>query len=252
MFHRRWLWVAVLVLVALSAMAGVVSAEPKAKILIKPEKSELDVEVWTDRGKYDAEYFVGEYVRIYFRATQNAYINIYSIMPDGRAELVYPNSYERNNYVRAGETVSIPSRDYRLRVVGPTGTEIIQVVATRSPFNMPREWFGGDADRVRDRIESRLDRNVRDWATDWASIRIAEERKQTASVRVSSFQSGIRLYVDGQYQGTLPETVELTRGSHELVAMKEGHRVQVRNLYVYGGENETWQVRLEPLSDSKY
>lgn len=248
----RWLWAVVLALLLMAMVTTGVLAEPKAKVLIKPEKPEFNVEVWTDRGKYDAEYFVGEYVRIYFRTTADAYVNIYSIMPNGRAELIFPNSFEQDNYIMAGETRSIPSRDYRLRVTGPTGTEYVQVVATRFPFSMPREWFGFDADSVREQIEERLHKKGRSWATDWASIKIMEDWESTGKIRVNSYQSGVRLYVDGRYMGTLPETVELEQGSHQLVAMKEGHRVEVRNIYIAGGEYESWHVRLQPIGDEHY
>jgi len=230
-------------------------ADPKA-LLIKPEKPDFEVEIWTDRGKDGAEYRIGDHVRLYVRVTSDAYVNVYSIMPDGRASLIYPNSYQRDNFLRAGEIMSIPTGEYRLRVTGPVGIEYIQVVATKVPLNLPREWFGSDADSVRRLVERRLGTMGRRWTTAYTSIQIVPEWdprnpwdrwNRKGMVHVDAWQEDVTLYVDGEYVGTLPEAVELEPGSHQLVAMKKGFKIDVLDLFIKSGEHRNWYVRLEPI-----
>ncbi|NLV92289.1 MAG: DUF4384 domain-containing protein [Firmicutes bacterium] len=247
MGNRRPLHILGFTLLIFALVAGGVLAEAKLQLVIKPEPEELTVEVWTDRGKHDADYYVGEPVRLYVRTSDDAYVTLYCVMPNGRAELIFPNAYDRDNYLQAGETLIVPGGDYRLQVVGPSGREIVRAIATEYPITFPRDWFSQDRDTLQRQIETRLSQSETRWATDWASINVRQGRRATATIKVHSYQEGVRLYVDGQYHGTLPETVELTPGPHELVAMKEGHRVKVRQFHVFGQEQKSWSVRLEPL-----
>ncbi len=93
---------------------------------------DFQIEIWTDRRTY----YLGDSVRIYFRANRDAYVYIYDIDPTGETRLLFPNWYDRNNQVRARRTYSIPDYRYDLKITGPTGKEYLHMIAVRNkqPF----------------------------------------------------------------------------------------------------------------------
>ncbi|MCP4684302.1 MAG: DUF4384 domain-containing protein [bacterium] len=100
----------------------------------------LDVEVWTDH--YDGEYYSGDNIVVYFRASRDAFVSIYSIDTRGRVNLLFPADPTEDNYVRGGVTYSLPGEDadYDLEINGPEGFENIQIVASRERFAVPN-WY---------------------------------------------------------------------------------------------------------------
>jgi hypothetical protein len=81
--------------------------------------------IWTDR----KEYRDGERVRIYFRVTRDAYVYLFDRDTRGGSRQIFPNYFDRENYLRAGVTYSIPTEDYDLVVEGPPGREELDAVA---------------------------------------------------------------------------------------------------------------------------
>ena len=56
---------------------------------------------------------------------------------NGEFTLLFPNRFERNNLVRAGQARQIPGpepRRYDLTISPPFGIETIKVIASRTPF----------------------------------------------------------------------------------------------------------------------
>lgn len=100
----------------------------------------LNVEIWTDQD--DGEYYEGDRVTMYFRASRDAFVAIYSIDSKGRVNMLFPSSASQDNYVVGGVTHSLPSRndDYDLVVSGPEGVENIQIIASRERFPIP-DWY---------------------------------------------------------------------------------------------------------------
>jgi hypothetical protein len=100
----------------------------------------LDVEVWTDHA--DAEYYEGDEVVVYYRASRDAFVAIYSIDTRGRVNLLFPSEPGEDNFVHGGQTYSLPGPgdDYDLVVSGPEGTENIQIIASREKFPIPG-WY---------------------------------------------------------------------------------------------------------------
>lgn len=100
----------------------------------------LDVEVWTNHA--DGEYYVGDDIAVYFRASRDAFVSIYSVDSRGRVNLLYPSSAGEDNFVLGGETYRIPGDnwDYDLEVSGPEGIENIQIIASRERFPIPN-WY---------------------------------------------------------------------------------------------------------------
>lgn len=97
--------------------------------------STLGVKVWVDRK--DQTYRPGDSVRIAVRATEDAYVSIVNIGSSGKAHVIFPNRFETSNRVRAGEVLELPRKsEYHFRAGGPTGHDLIKVVATRKPHRI--------------------------------------------------------------------------------------------------------------------
>lgn len=97
----------------------------------------FDVEIWTDRRTY----YVGDSIRIYFRTNRDAYVYIYDIDPTGATRLLFPNWYDRDNFVRGHITYSIPDYRYDLKVTGPTGRETLHIIAVRRKYRFLDRYY---------------------------------------------------------------------------------------------------------------
>jgi hypothetical protein len=93
------------------------------------ETQNFDVKLWTDQKAYK----VGEPVTFYFRSKQDCYLNLVNFGTSGQIKVIYPNRYQRENFVKAGELVEIPAKkddEYRVNLEGPGGVERIEAVVT--------------------------------------------------------------------------------------------------------------------------
>ncbi|RME25561.1 MAG: DUF4384 domain-containing protein, partial [Candidatus Zixiibacteriota bacterium] len=187
----------------------------------------LDVEVWTDRS--DAEYYEGDNIVIYFRASRDAFVSIYSIDTRGRVNLLFPSEPDEDNYVRGGVTYALPGDDddYDLEVSGPEGKEYIQIIASRERFPIPN-WYHNsgliaDADDITDYMDYLNSRYFvryggQRFAFDRAVIFVEEwERDYYRPVYHAYYPSwalvgnvyidypyGGTVYIDGVYWGVAP------------------------------------------------
>lgn len=83
----------------------------------------------------DATYALGETLRLAVKSNEDAYITVFNIGASGKVVQLFPNGYQSNNRIKAGETLEVPSAasDSRIKVTGPVGVELIKVVATSKP-----------------------------------------------------------------------------------------------------------------------
>ena len=91
--------------------------------------------LWTDRKTYK----IGEPVTFYFYSDEDCYLNLVSFGTSGKIRVIFPNRHQRENFVRGGTEVQIPSkkeRDYQFVVDGPGGTEVVKAVVTRHKYQL--------------------------------------------------------------------------------------------------------------------
>jgi len=110
-------------------------------IIVNPVLTDLEVQTWVDRdptGVGNPTYFFGERIRIYTRVNQNAYVYLFNINADGQIDLILPNAYSPNNYLRAGETRTFPEPGarYEFTIGGPAGIDQVLAVASRQPLSL--------------------------------------------------------------------------------------------------------------------
>lgn len=94
---------------------------------------DYDVTAWVDHA--DNTYRFGENVVLNVKSDWDAYLTIVDVGTSGRVHIIFPNRFQTDNRIRAGETIQIPDRraDFDLEVHGPSGTELIKVIASPDP-----------------------------------------------------------------------------------------------------------------------
>jgi hypothetical protein len=89
------------------------------------------LDMWTNKAQNDI-YHPGELVTVHFRASDDCFVTIYSISPEGDVSIIFPE-FPDDGFVYGGVTYRLP--DYysgmRLRVTGPRGIGYLHGVATR-------------------------------------------------------------------------------------------------------------------------
>ncbi|MBI5645887.1 MAG: DUF4384 domain-containing protein [Ignavibacteriae bacterium] len=115
------------VLLALALALPLAAAPPRP---IPGSGMDLDVDVWTDRGE-GAVYRDGDPLSIYFRASDDCHVTIYSISTEGDVRILFPR-YPDDGFVYGGITYRLPEyyEVEDLRVSGPRGVEYIHAIAT--------------------------------------------------------------------------------------------------------------------------
>lgn len=131
--------------VGLSAMAvlffvvtGSFAEEKKGKKQIVVEKIEdidnpnagFKVELSVDRE--DATYKIGEAVVITFKTNRDCRLTLFNIGTSGKVHIIFPNEYQKDNFVKANTVYSIPPKgaNFVFRVQGPAGEDVIKAIAT--------------------------------------------------------------------------------------------------------------------------
>jgi hypothetical protein len=123
----------------------VVAHQPEVRVVpIPPRRQYFSVDIDTD----GASYYVGSAVRVTFRATHDSYVYIFSNDTRGVTRQIFPNYYDRDNFVRGGRTYSIPDRNYSLIAEDPAGRESLQIVAYRQRYAALDRWHRFDRDEI--------------------------------------------------------------------------------------------------------
>ena len=82
---------------------------------------------------------------------------------------------------------------------------------------------------------------------------LAGDVERNGAIRVESEPSAAKIYIDGAYSGTTPETIQyVLPGSRELVLKLEGHEDLSKRVDVKAGEEETILVNLEENKPQAY
>jgi PKD repeat protein len=253
---RKWLVAILLLAMGLVLLGQVV---PKGIIVEPPLEEGLQVEIWVEKPAYA----LNEYVRIHFRVNQDAYIYIWDIAPDGVC-LIFPNTREMDNFVTAGEhTVPGPGQGDYLRVVPPTGTEYLQIVATKRRVDDIVQFFGGFApgstfacspagrqaveqlNRVKDIVERVVPEKER--AFDFTSFEVVSGAPpQYGTLVVETTPPFAQLYIDNVFRGWTPETLTLPAGWHDVLIRKSGYQDWSRRIYLVASRTRRLRIILSP------
>lgn len=128
-------------LVGMGLLAQATPVFNPQSIIVNPVPTDLSVQTWVDKdpnGYSNATYAIGENIRIYVRVNQDAYVYLFNINAGGQIDLIQPNPYSNQSFMRAGETRAFPAQGarYQFTIDGPVGTDQVLAVASRSPLSL--------------------------------------------------------------------------------------------------------------------
>ena len=117
-----------------AAISKDIIVTPTARPLadIQAPSGSLNVTAWVNHA--NNIYAIGDTVEIYVKANQDAYITLLDVGTSGKVHVIFPNKFQTNNYVLAGQVVRIGGSNapFLFQVTGPTGTELVKVFATKN------------------------------------------------------------------------------------------------------------------------
>lgn len=111
------------------------SDSPQARKITPVALDTVKVDIWFDK-QCGAAYKQGEKIIINFRTSADSYLTVYDIDTRGQVSVLFPNRHQPDNFVRGGQTYSVPDRSYSYDLVieGPEGIEYVDAVASTDPY----------------------------------------------------------------------------------------------------------------------
>jgi len=85
-----------------------------------------------------ATYEHGEYLNVTVRSGQDGYLTLFDFMPDGRVQVIFPNTYCEDNAIQSEREYTIPGDllPFLFQVVPPDGEEVLFAVVTEQPIEL--------------------------------------------------------------------------------------------------------------------
>jgi len=256
-------WLALLALLLGSAVMAQAKVSPQG-IIVNPSPGDLAVKVWVNKDPHRtgrAVYQIGEPIRISVTVNHDAYVYLFNVNSDGTVNLILPNAYDRNNFLRAEEVRTYPpdKARYRFTISGPEGESYVLALASLRPLPL-----SGLADvrtgRVNVRglqaLSSKLSVVVEplpnnEWATDALRYYVGRQAPPpppaTGTLQVSSTPSGAKVYVDGSLRGQTPLTLSLAPGFHDVELRMAGYEPYRARVQVKSGQTTRVSARLVPV-----
>ncbi|XKM43813.1 DUF4384 domain-containing protein (plasmid) [Rhizobium ruizarguesonis] len=99
----------------------------------------------------EAKYAIGEVVGLFIQSSENAYVTVLNVSPNGSVVKLFPNKYQTDALVGAGKRVQVPdpASGARLQVSGPVGQEEIKVFYSSKPLTIFADLGGSGAGMFR-------------------------------------------------------------------------------------------------------
>ncbi len=97
---------------------------------IRNTQTDFQVELWTDRK--DGQYHIGNDLVIYLKANKDSRVTLFDVGTSGKVHIIFPNEYQKDNSIKAGQTYRIPAEDakWTFKLQGPAGKNILKAIAT--------------------------------------------------------------------------------------------------------------------------
>lgn len=144
-----------------------ISVEPRPPVVVVCDPEPIRVETRTDRRTYEQ----GDTVEVRFRVSMDSYVYVFSTEADGLTRQIFPNYYDRDNFIRANRWITLPDDGYDFLLSGPPGVERIQVFATTEQYDWLARDYGTSRARKNDpfpqaqmdpeEFQARLDSSVK-------------------------------------------------------------------------------------------
>jgi TolB-like protein len=156
-------------------------------IALKPNETNLNVKVWTDK----KEYTVGDKISIFVKAEKPCYLILFDVRPNGETNMIFPNQNSKDNFIEGGKTYQIPvkSSGIEFHVQGPAGLERLKaLVSTQPGVPLDLDWKDrfypiekNSLKGIRDLnrlVELFSERNESEWTEAYMEVFINEENQR--------------------------------------------------------------------------
>jgi hypothetical protein len=109
------------------------TVEQRPVVELRPDSPALNVTA--SLSQLDGEFHFGDKLSIEVATSRDAYVTVLNVGTSGKVHIVFPNEFQKDNLVKAGENVVIPGADasFDLKIGPPAGVEVIKVIATLEP-----------------------------------------------------------------------------------------------------------------------
>lgn len=129
--------------VSLSLPAGAETAAPRALSVeqaplaaVAPAAGVRAINVSAALDRAGAVYAIGEPVGLTISVSHTSYVTIFNVAPDGSTTVLFPNRFQRDALVEAGEVVPVPGASARIVARAPAGLDLVKVVASTRPLDL--------------------------------------------------------------------------------------------------------------------
>ncbi len=231
------------------------------KIIITPEEpSTLEAQISVNKGE-GAAYQSGEAISISFKVNKDAYIVIYDTEANGNTSIIFPNRYQKDNFVRANQTVTVP-QGYKFTVGGVQGKEYLQIVASTAQFAQYNAWSQNFTADPFPSVTANAEKDLQVYARkiiitpeapapEWTSASTyfyVGNKPVDGTVSFNTTPSGAAIWVDGTWlSGTTPLRTNLSEGYHYFKFSKSGYQIYENQFYLPSGGYQQINASLLPL-----
>ncbi len=103
-------------------------------VSLNNQNSRFNIDLWVN----NTSFRIGEMITFSFKANRDCYLTLVNIPTDGSLNVIFPNSFHRNNFVRAGKVYTIPDASYGFdfEVQGPRGIDQVKAIASEEPLRL--------------------------------------------------------------------------------------------------------------------
>ena len=137
---------------------------------ISNEHSSFAVRVDVDRA--DRVYAKDDLLHVTVESSEDGYLYLFYRDAAGNVSVLFPNRFQKNNFIRKNENVTVPApgSNFRIRMDAPFGTELLKAVVTKKPLTYidTAAFIGANLTPVDDAagkfFKSSFEKTTPDWA----------------------------------------------------------------------------------------
>jgi hypothetical protein len=240
-----------LILLSFVAIGAVPRAAPLPKgVLPSPPAQEPLIRIVTDQETYAP----GEPIEITITIEsalgisipEQSYLYLYDIDPAGTVTLLYPNRFQPDPRVSAGE-LHLPGKGYRFVVGYPEGIETLVAVASSiplpeliAPAKGSFRQMDGSPEAFAQGLETKL--SNAQWASAWTQITVYQPK---TAVHIVSQPAHARILINGKLRGYTPKDLVLPAGKVTIALEKAGYERLSETITLHDQETFDFEVRLQ-------
>lgn len=255
---RKWFIIPIIILVIGANFSPGLSEENEVEptgIISKPsDSSTLEVNISTDKDRYLPE---GE-VRINYDLSQDAYVYLFNIDTDGEVNLLFPNKYDQDNRLKAGEG-QLPGKGYSFLAGKEQGKEYFQMIASKVELPVfpsppspdsdaePFPILADDPGKFAETAFEELDETIASdsWVEDWSSVEVT---RRTSRLEIISKPSDAKIYVDDNFVDRTPATIDVRPGRRQVKLLLGTDLRWTEVVYVESNQIKRLEPELERIN----